>query len=141
MSAALDSLARECQTFTHLIVRKAATPYVVSKYIDGHRVRPDLVPATPFEMRLIRIAANGPFRARLADAYARRVMPRSALRKKLVLLLAILETAPDLHRQVETPTDIGVLGALARLSWHGACGVALAAAALAMFGMVRLFSK
>ncbi len=101
MTADSEHLERECRTFTRLLSGMPASPYVIIKYIDAHGVHPALDDAAGFERTLIHAASAGPFAARLADAYARRAMPRGVLRKKLVLLLAILETSRGFHREID----------------------------------------
>lgn len=66
--------------------------YVVAKYTEAHRLDlPQLRPGSRFDELLVAFARGGTFRAYMADAHARGFRPASLLRRKLVLLLAILE--------------------------------------------------
>jgi hypothetical protein len=134
-------LGHECDVFTRYLTRRPATPYIVGKYVEAHRAHPSIEPVDPFGRRLVDRAASGATMARLADAYARRAEPRGALRKKLVLLLAILETAPGSHQVVDRAPSRSIAGAVGSLAVSGLVGVAAAMAGLLIFGVARLFTK
>jgi hypothetical protein len=60
-------------------------------FLDGPRV-------TRLDRVLVTFAVRGPFRAGLADAYGRFLAPAGQLRRRLVLLMAVLEsTSPGFH--------------------------------------------
>ena len=103
MSADLE---QECRTFTRYLVRRDPTPYVIGKYAAAHTASPAMAQtegkgSSRFDVRLTAIARRHPVLAVMADAYARIFVPRGLLRKKLVLLLAIIETSPVLFREVD----------------------------------------
>ena len=100
MSAPRAVLERECRTFTRYLVGREPTPYVAGKYCDAHAVSAAFA-GDRFNERLTAVARWHPAAAFLADAYARGFAPRGAFRKKLVLLLAILETSPPFFRELE----------------------------------------
>jgi hypothetical protein len=137
----LPGLERECRTFTRLLADAAATPLVVRKYVEAHRGRSTFDAAEGFERTLVNAAARGPTIARAADAYARLVMRRGALRKKLVLLLAILETSSDFHGAIDRPARSSRAGALARLAWAGLAGTLAAVGGLVTFGTLHLVAR
>jgi hypothetical protein len=92
------SIERECRVFAEYLLGCAPDPYVARKYLDAHRVVPAFSKGTRFDFFLIRAARAHRSMAKLADAYARFFVPASLLRRKLVLLLAILETcSPSCH--------------------------------------------
>lgn len=95
-----EELQRECTLFCHYLARQQPTDYVTAKYIDGHRFNgvSDLQYLDKIDRFLLRVARAGPFTLRIADAYARIFYHRAVLRKKLVLLLAILESCAPTHR-------------------------------------------
>ena len=141
MTSDPSRLERECRTFTRLLTGARATPYVIGKYVDAHRVRQTFQISDAFERALVDAASSGPVMARLADAYARRAMPRGVLRKKLVLLLAILETSHEFHRDVDTGPDRSVPGALFSLVADGATGIMTAVAGVLLFSVMRLVAR
>jgi hypothetical protein len=92
------ALERECAVFTRHLVGAEPTPYVVRQYAAAHAVRPDTFAApSGFGAFAVRLAHTSAFGARMADAHCRLFAPRGVLRRKLVLLLAILETTPPFH--------------------------------------------
>jgi hypothetical protein len=86
-------LARECALFCRYLADVDATQDIVRAYQRAHEVETLKMNATtPFDRALLQLAAGGPALTRIADAFAGPVAPGSVLRKKLVLLIAILES-------------------------------------------------
>jgi len=103
------TLARECDVFCRYLVGRAPAEYVSRKYAEAHS-GPGFQPVRPssgapsrfaamsgFDAALLRIGARGPAWTSLADSYACIAARGSALRKKLVLLAAILESCDAAH--------------------------------------------
>jgi hypothetical protein len=84
-------LARECEVFCRYLVGRPPDAYVQEKYALAHRVAQDYSGGTKFDALLLGLARSGPAGTRLADSYACLLARGSLLRKKLVLLVAILE--------------------------------------------------
>lgn len=89
----------------------APSQYVLRKYEEAHRsilfngnAEPDR-----FDRILLRIARTAPFLARVADCYAVIFAARSVLRRKLVLLLAILENCAPSYAVLEGPEQRAAL--------------------------------
>jgi len=89
-----NRLVRECQVFTDYLSGLQSSPYVLQKYLDAHEKVIRYDPANAFDRVLLRFATAGPNFTRLADSYACVFAPASTLRRKLILLLAILESSP-----------------------------------------------
>lgn len=91
-------LASECEVFTKYLLGCAPEPYVIRKYTEAHDVAAVFSSGSRFDNLMVRVARTHPALTRLADSYARMFVPKGLLRRKLVLLLAILETsAPSCH--------------------------------------------
>jgi hypothetical protein len=89
-------LARECEVFSRYLAGRRPDAYIQEKYAEAHRVTPDYGYDSRFDRVLVDFAAGGPRSAGLADAYSCWFARRSALRRKLILLVAILEScAPE----------------------------------------------
>lgn len=101
MSTTGPPVERECQVFTRHLIGRAPEPYVVEKYAEAHRLVASYSDGDRFGLALTRVARINPTLARSADAYARLFAPGSLLRKKLVLLLAILETCAPSYRLLD----------------------------------------
>jgi len=98
-----EALTEECRVFTRYLAASRPTAYVVDQYIKAHHTSPKFLPADVFDQRLVGFARRHPLSARLADSFARVFAPSSLLRRKLVLLLAILETAPPTCHVIDRP--------------------------------------
>jgi hypothetical protein len=123
-SAAAPVLAREAAAFTRYLVGAAPTAYVTERYAAAHAVRAGLRAGGRFDVWLVALARAHPVTTFAVDAFARCFAPRSLVRRKLVLLLAVLEVSPGLHARVDTgwgPWPLAVLHLAGR-------GVALALA-------------
>jgi len=119
MMANGNSLEAECQTFARYLLGSVPQPYVVGKYADAHRVSAVFSQGTRFDNLLVRVARKHPVLTRLADSHARMFAPTGLLRKKLVLLLAILETsAPSCHL-IDAVDSGGKLAFFTRLAVKG----------------------
>lgn len=93
-------LQRECRTFTRYLMRREPDSYVVQKYVGSHTaILRDALTILPIDSALVRFAAGGPFRTRIADAYARIFRPHGLLRRKLILVFAILENSRAYHQE------------------------------------------
>lgn len=88
------ALAAECGVFCRYLVDRDAPPGEVAAYQRTHErgtVEAGVV-STSVDRALLRFARTAPALARTADAYAAVFAGASLLRRKLVLLLAILES-------------------------------------------------
>jgi hypothetical protein len=133
--AATDVLASECDTFGRYLVRVAPGAYVVAKYRAGHAAA-NIAPtpaAGSFDALVIRIARLGAFPARLADTYTRILARHSLLRRKLTLLVAVLESVAPSHRAFEPAPPSSPAASLLRMAGHGIGFLGLLTLALALF--------
>jgi hypothetical protein len=131
------ALARECDVFTRHISGRPAIPRVTEQYAAAHRVLPGMEPGDAHERWLLRVARTGPAACRVADAWARLAAPQGALRRKLVVLLAILEVTPPYAGELDQPRDGRALEWL-RMAASGVAFAAALAIGLVLFLPVRL---
>ena len=97
-------LERECRSYTRYLTGQAPTRYVIEKYSDFHQKMGAAEGRDRFDCFLVRTSARGPLWARLADSYGSVWRKNSPVRKKLVLTLALLESAsPELRRSGPVP--------------------------------------
>ena len=92
-------LDRECSIFCRYLIGQAPNDYVSKRYRDAHRSYPFTNSGSSglSEDLLMKIARTSPWCARIIDIYSRFFQPFSVIRKKLVLLLAILESCAPTH--------------------------------------------
>ena len=87
-----EALQDEAGAFGTALLGAAPGRYVAAQYALAHQHLP-LQPVTSFDHVLLSLADHGPWALRAADGYARFFAPTSALRRKLTVLVAILESA------------------------------------------------
>ena len=107
-----DALERECRIFCRLLAGREPTDYVRTKYRAAHAagVVEPTGGASSFERGVVALARRSTLLARALDARARILAPASLLRRKLVLLLAILECAPETEADVDSVTHASRAG-------------------------------
>jgi NADH dehydrogenase len=123
-AVANPALDRESVVFCRYLTGAAPTDYVRDRYADAHDK------STPlrdhrfdvFDRVLVKLASCGPVFTRLADAYSRFLKPRAVIRKKLVLLLAILECSSPAHEVFDEPTTASPAAFWLALAMRG-CGM------------------
>ena len=132
------ALAREARVFARALTGETPTAYAAAQYARAHE-HLALHPAGAFDRRLAAFAAAAPWAARAADAYARWFAPRAALRRKLVVLAAILESSPP-HDAAFDPVTGSAAGIILRLALAGAGFVLALLVGLLVLTPVRLVS-
>lgn len=112
-----DALDRECRVFTVYLTGQEPTAYVLAKYRDCHARVQGLSPVEPFDRLLAAIAVCGPVAARFTDCYAARFRQHGPLRRKLVLILALLECAFPSARYLDGTSSAKPVWALLWMAW------------------------
>ncbi len=93
-------------------------------------------PAAPEDLALLELVRRRPWALPLLDAAAALVRPHSLLRKKLFLMLAILETMPA-HAETFAPRPGPRWRVILRLAVWGALGGLKATLGLVLYSIVR----
>lgn len=123
--AALD---RECVAYSRYLIGQAPSEYVIGKYREAHArdalPRDSLPGLDPLLGAVARAHSLG---AWLVDAYTAVFFKRAQVRRKWVLLVAILETSAPAADHFDAPDPGGRAALAARLAWRGA-GLLLALA-------------
>lgn len=128
------ALSRECEVFSRYLVGRLPDAYVLGKYIEAHRVAPDYAGGSRFDRLLVSFAASGSAGASLADSYACLFARRSTLRRKLILLLAILESCAPARGFLDAVEPMPLFLLLLRLVARGVLFlIRLVAAAVFLF--------
>jgi hypothetical protein len=96
-NSAAAALRSEATVFCRYLAGREASDYVAGHYVRAHAQAARFAPRTPFDAALLRLGAGGPWTAHLCDSYACLLARDCALRRKLVLLLAILESCGPEH--------------------------------------------
>jgi hypothetical protein len=128
-----EALAAECRVFCRYLLGRDAPPDVVDAYCRAHEggcAGPGLA-LTALDRALCGVARGGPRLARIADSYAAVCARGSVLRRKLVLLVAILESRGSTAAALDTAVPGSRLAWLAGAA-ASAAGWAVAAGAGAL---------
>lgn len=117
----INSLRNECNVFCYYLINQRPNEYVLEKYQDGHR-KSDInknLESKHFDNLLIRIAKISPFFTKMVDVYTCRFFKSSLFRKKLVLLLAILESCAQAHHCLDFVDPFSKVVLIIRMSQKG----------------------
>ncbi len=130
-----EPLERECEVFARYLSGSPPSDYVLAQYRAAHAAGVVDPPggATRFDEFVVRQARRGAWLARALDAHARVFANGSLLRRKLVLLLALLEVRSPHAEALDTPTGASRALMLLTMAWLGvrfAFSVALVAVLL-----------
>jgi hypothetical protein len=92
----MDNLVQECLVFCRYLSGVSPDSYVLRKYHDANKINSEMYrnQTTYFEAILITLARIHPFLTQMVDTYTVFLCKNAIIRKKLVLLLAILESCP-----------------------------------------------
>jgi hypothetical protein len=134
------ALASECDAFSRHLAGLPADFYLTSKYIEAHALRAVEAPGghRADERLLVRLATLSPFLTRIADAYASVWARKGLLRRKLILVLALLEVRAGTASVVDAPSAGSLAGLFARLAWRSAAFVVGAAIGSIVLGPLML---
>jgi NADH dehydrogenase len=141
LTTPVDLLDAECRVFTNHLLGCDPDDYVIAKYRAAHAAMPALSQFIDGDPALIEFARRSPMRTRLADSYAALFAARSVLRRKLVLLLAILETSPATYRMVDARLAGSWAGTVIGMVASGVGAVAALAIGTIVLAPVRMLSR
>ncbi|NNE43307.1 MAG: hypothetical protein HKN12_03790, partial [Gemmatimonadetes bacterium] len=113
-----QELEAECRAFVRYLIGEEPSAYVIEKYRAAHQ--PGVMgPAVEADDPLTAIARRGPGLARLVDSWAVFFARGGTLRRKLILLVAILENIGASSAKVDTPDPGTPLGFFLGLGFKG----------------------
>jgi hypothetical protein len=134
-------LEQECRSYTMYLTGQLPHQYVIGKYVEYHsRCGARMAPIDAFDQFLTGISVRGAFGARLADTYASRFHKEASLRKKLVLMLALLESSAESFEYLDAPGRGGIPAALCRLTGLAAVYAGTMVLAILLFLPVQVWT-
>lgn len=115
------ALDRECRAFSAYLIKQRPTDYAMAKYREAHDVSRIVERDEErfLDRMLVSVAVAHPIGAKLVDAYTAIFYKKSAVRRKWILLLAILESCAPTHKYFDGPDAGGKTRLAARLLWQG----------------------
>jgi hypothetical protein len=115
-------LDRECVAFSQYLIKQKPNSYVLDKYCEAHATSAFLRcsgATSPFDRLLLRLAAGNRVLAKLVDAYTCIFFKSSTVRRKWILLLAILESCAPTYHCFDSPDSSRRERIFALLVWRG----------------------
>ena len=105
------SLLAECRLFTRYLIDDDPDDYVCDRYRAIIRLRQEeLQPQSVFDQLLLTLAGKHRLMTRAIDVYTRFFASGTAVRRRLVALLAIIESRAATARRLERPDCSGPAG-------------------------------
>lgn len=126
------ALDHECTVFSYYLVNQKPSEYVLEKYREAH-ARSHFVhglATNHWDRFLLSISTKHPALTKLVDAYTSIFFKRSTVRKKWILLLAILESCAPTYHYFDYPETDNKKIAFIKMFWNG--GVFLLALCLSI---------
>jgi hypothetical protein len=116
----VDLLRQEGVAFTRYLIGQPPDNYVLTRYRDAHRLSPEFAKTKPvwFDTLLLRLARLHPAATKVVDSYTAAFYKESLFSKKMVLLVAILESSAANYSNFDPPPANHPLVVLAQLSRH-----------------------
>lgn len=114
------TLDDECRAFTHYLIRQSPTDYVLHKYQAAHRIGLPLDPGlgSRFERFLVAFSLLHPLATRLVDVYTSVFQRGTLVRRKWVLLLAVVETCFPTFAYFDAPDTRSATAFYLRAAWN-----------------------
>jgi hypothetical protein len=136
-----DPLVLECAWLCRYVVGLPPGEYVTQKYVEAHRRLASRLGDGMGRDAILALAGRGRLAAGLVDAYTRAFRRDSVFRRKLILLVAILECAPSTAAMFEAPPPSSPIRALVRILPHTAASLARLVISVPVVGLVDLTSR
>lgn len=114
-------LADECRVFARYLTGAAAADYVHEQYLHSFDVMPPsrLALRDRFDGVLLKLARVHPWLTQGVDIYSRLLRTDSVVRRRLVLLLALLESHGDTVDRLDRPDAGGLAGLVLGMGLRG----------------------
>lgn len=114
-------LAHEAAIFARALIGAEPSPAAVQHYIRACRAHglADDAAFSPFDRKTLKLARKGPAAVRRADAFCALAHRRGALRRKLIAMAAILESAAPTDQAFEPGPAKGPVAAVLTLAGLG----------------------
>ena len=135
-----ERLAAECDVFCRYLIGAGPSDAVTAAYCRAHE-QADVEgarDASAFDRVLIRLARYSPLLTRAADAYASAFARTTVLRRKLVLLLAILEVSWPASQAIDSVPVTSPPGVMLRVGSRTVVFAMIALVATLLLTPVRM---
>lgn len=132
-----ERLEREGRVLGRYLAGGKIPDHLVARYTDHVSVT-EPPGQDPLDRTLLRVACHGGPITPMADAYARWFRPTGALRRRLTILCALLESSPPYHIALGAPREGSRWRSATALVIIGLMGGLTLAGAVLLFGPVHV---
>jgi len=138
-----EALNKECEAFSYYLLRQHPNAYVRGKYLEAHQANLDLQAGyrNMFDLFLLAVAVKSVWLAKMADSYSSIFSRGCLLRKKIVLLLAILESTTPTFPYFDLPQSGGRVFLLFRMLGQGLLFAAAFIVSTLLFFPINLLGR
>ncbi|MBC2665151.1 NAD(P)H-binding protein [Novosphingobium flavum] len=135
-----EDAAAECEVFARYLTGMPPEADTLRHYLAALQAHglTATAPLSDFDRTSLRLARKGEWMARCIDAYCALFARRGALRRRLIILAAILENRAPTNALFEAPQARGVIGTGLALAATGATFSLALACGAASLGVARL---
>jgi len=142
--AEMRRLERECRIFTRYLTGRVPEDYVGRKYLEAFSTRQQVQLAARgrFDHVLLALAGTHSWLTRITDIYSRFFCSDSVVRRRLVMLLAFIESDAVSVNRLDSPTCGGMAGFVIGMSLRGlVSGLLLLPALLTLLPLQLLLGR
>jgi hypothetical protein len=100
-----NDIEKECRLFTNYLINHEPDNYIQKKYQKGLRAIENNKGVAIFDSLLLKVALKGLFLTKLVDVYTSIFYRKALIRKKMLLLLAILECRTSTYIQIDSANE------------------------------------
>lgn len=120
-------LSKECDAFTYYLIRQGPSDFIRQKYIKAHEANLNLHSANLGIVDRLQMATSirSSLAVKIADSYSAIFSRSCIIRKKIVLLLAILESSSSTYKHFDLPQGGGRAVLFGRMMLQGVIFAAL----------------
>jgi nucleoside-diphosphate-sugar epimerase len=117
----VSALDQECIAFSHYLVRRNPSRYVVDKYCEANATGSfiESCETNHFDRLLLSLAVAHPGLAKLVDSYTGIFLKSATVRNKWILLLAIMESSAPSYEYFDSPDSSSRSLLFAQMIWQG----------------------
>ncbi len=119
LNSDMSNLARECEVFCRYLTGHSASKFTQEKFSEAHQRDSRYHEESSFDHILLSVARLGTLAAQCMDSYACIAARSSLLRKKLVLLMAILESSDPKHGFDDQISDTPTASIILKMAGRG----------------------
>lgn len=131
--SALPALARECRLFAAYLIGEAPPEEIIARYTQANQA---LLPDSSDSGRVVDFVSRHPWALPFLDAACGLLRGDDLLRKKLLVLLAILEATPRYADRFLPPPARGIVPLAAEVGWSGVVATVKCAVGILLWPLV-----